>query len=83
MSANLRVGDQVIWRGAWGHEAPLTATVTVLEQVLPDEKHGIPIEEMAWKHVSRNAVVTLDNGHWAYGYQLAPAPATSQAVASW
>lgn len=68
----LRVGDEVIWRGGWGRNAPTRATVTHIE-ILDgtSAKHGLDTDEVAWE-ASDNFVVDLDNGHWAYGSQLTP-----------
>ena len=47
-----KVGQRVMWRGAWGTEPPKPATV-----VDTGEKNGEPVYD-------------LDNGRWAYEYQL-------------
>ena len=67
----LRIGDTVIWKGAWGSQAPLEAVVTGIDEVVPGEKHGAEVTAMAWARVADSAVVSLANGHWAYGYQIA------------
>jgi hypothetical protein len=73
MTERLRIGDQVIWRGAWGTQAPLRVRVEAIDAVEPGEKYGTEVTEMAWTLVREDrAVVSLDNGHWAYGSQLAP-----------
>lgn len=46
------IGQQVIWRGGWGSQAPALAKIVEL-----GEKNGQPVYD-------------LDNGHWAYEYQL-------------
>lgn len=71
MSTKLRIGDQVMWSGAWGSESSLPARVTSIELAEDGKKYGEEVEEVLWKHVdSRNVVVDLDNGNWAYGNQL-------------
>jgi len=68
----LKVGDVVIWRGGWGRDAPLKATVTHLEVTeRPGEKYGHEVTEVLWTTVSEDRVVVdLDNGHFAYGHQI-------------
>lgn len=68
----LSVGDKVLWRGAWGNEAAKVATVTHIDWCEPGEKHGVPVTTAPWWAVAANIVVTLDNGHLAYGRHLAP-----------
>jgi len=70
----LKVGDSVYWSGCFGTEAFKAATVTGIQLTEePREKYGIEVEEVEWTLVADNyAVVTLDNGHWAYGEQIAP-----------
>lgn len=52
MDYQFNIGDQVMWRGGWGHNAPAPAKIIDL-----GEKNGEPVYD-------------LDNGHWAYEYQL-------------
>ena len=70
----LKVGDKVMWRGGWGTQAPQEATVVVLEECEPGQKDGRDVKTMHWALVPSMAVVSLDNGHWAYGDQLEPMP---------
>lgn len=72
--APLRVGDVVLWRGSWGSDVRRHAVVTDLEQTSePNEKYGERVDSLDWARVQAGfAVVTLDNGHWAYGHQLEP-----------
>jgi len=68
----LRIGDKVIWRGSWGKDAPQVAEVEAIELNENGMKCGQPFEEIEWYLVQdgRNFVVSLTNGHWAYGYQI-------------
>ena len=77
MSEILKIGDPVIWRGSWGSDAPMEATVTHLEVTeQPREKYGREVPEVLWTTVRANhVVVSLDNGHWAYGSQIFRLPA--------
>jgi|WetSurMetagenome_2_1015567.scaffolds.fasta_scaffold1076548_1 hypothetical protein len=73
MSNILKVGDTILWRGSWGEKDPVEAIVDGMEEVQPGEKYGEPVSQMEWSLVKQNyAVVTLNNGHWAYGCQLDP-----------
>ena len=66
----LKVGDKVMWRGAWGKETPKEAVVTEMELCGVGRKYGKPISSAKWTTVEKRVTVTLDNGFWAYGYQL-------------
>ena len=67
---NLKIGDEVSWRGAWGSQASKRAVVTEIE-VTNGDKYGRSVNSVGWTRVrDRNVVVTLDNGHWAYGEQI-------------
>jgi len=62
----LKVGDVVIWRGSWGKDLPKEVKVTCIEI------NDINVSSIGWDKVeSRDVVVDLDNGHWAYGFQIA------------
>ncbi len=62
----LKVGDEVIWRGSWGKDLPKVVKVTCIEI------NDINVSSIDWDKVeSRSVVVDLDNGHWAYGFQIA------------
>lgn len=74
MAKLLKVGDEVIWRGAWGTAHPARARVIGLTEVEPGEKYGYGVRLMLWSEVQSRAVVDLDNGYWAYGSQLEPVP---------
>lgn len=61
----LRLGDEVIWRGSWGNDLPKEVKVTCIEV------NDINVSSIDWDKVeSRDVVVDLDNGHWAYGFQI-------------
>ena len=66
----IRVGDTVIWRGSWGKDAPIPAKIVSMELCEHErEKYGIAVSEA--HDIDKNRlVVSLDNGHWAYGMQL-------------
>lgn len=67
----LTVGDTVMWRGAWGTEAPLPAIVTDIEvtREVGEKYGGVPATSCDW---TAPFIATLDNGHWAFSYQLEP-----------
>ncbi len=67
----LKVGDQVMWRGGFGGDAPLKAKVTGIELCKAGEKYGESVDQVFWKNKDR-IVVDLDNDHWARGHQISP-----------
>lgn len=71
----LRVGDQVYWSGAWGKDPKKLAIVEAIE-VTNGGKYGRDVSAVDWDLVGegREVVITLENGHWAYGYQITPVP---------
>ena len=52
MNYRYKIGQQVMWSGGWGTQAPKPAKIVDM-----GEKNNQPVYD-------------LDNGHWAYGYQL-------------
>jgi hypothetical protein len=69
--ANLKIGDKVMWRGGFGSEPAKEATVTGIEKCAVGAKNGNSVSKVSWDKVnSRQIVVDLDNGHWAYGTQI-------------
>jgi hypothetical protein len=71
--AILRVGDTVKWKGSFGADAYEFAQVMCIELCEPGNKYGDEVEAVPWAVCgSREVVVNLDNGHWAYGTQIAP-----------
>ena len=66
----LKVGDIVSWRGTWGVESPKEAKVIGIQKTKYfREKYGDEVAEVNWND---HFVVTLDNMHWAYNFQLQP-----------
>lgn len=77
MRSILGVNDIVLWRGTWGSDAPQRAKVTRIEVCEPGAKDGDEAAHVDWSlanapRCEEHIVVNLDNGHWAYGSQLAP-----------
>jgi hypothetical protein len=69
--SKLKIGDKVIWRGAWGSEAPQEATIEQISLCAVGSKYGKDVKSVDWKTIEAGkVVVTLNNGHWAYGHQL-------------
>ena len=63
-------GDQVWWRGSWGNDSWVKAKIVGIELVNAGQKeNGIAIESIPVE-VKDHCVFDLDNGHWAYGYQI-------------
>ncbi len=70
--SKLKINDEVSWRGSYGSDAPKTAKVIGIE-VNCVKKSGIEVRSVNWNKVdNRSVIVTLDNGHWAYGTQIKP-----------
>lgn len=68
----LRVGDTVMWRGNFGSAPAIPAKVTDMERShRPRDKYGQSVDEADWADKDY-IVVSLDNGHWAYGEQISP-----------
>ena len=70
--AVLRVGDTVKWKGSFGADPWEYAQVLSIELCEPGNKYGDEVESVPWAVCSREVVVNLNNGHWAYGTQIAP-----------
>lgn len=68
----IRQGDIVWWRGSWGNEGWKEAKVVRIELVRPGEKDNGVLVPWVPTTVIENCVFDLDNGHWAYGYQIKP-----------
>jgi len=67
----LSIGDEVLWRGEWGARKPKRAKIRALESTLGyGTKHGRHVSQVEWPDMKAHVLVTLDNGHWAYGFQL-------------
>lgn len=68
----MKVGDKVMWKGCFGMDPARVATIEAIEETEHRRsKHGWEVDEIEWARKDY-ALVTLDNGHWAYGEQLAP-----------
>ena len=66
----LNIGDTVLWAGGFGANPEQFAKVTGIE-ITGGGKYGDAVESAPWSQIhDRNAVVTLDNGHWAYAEQI-------------
>lgn len=62
---NLYLGDTVNWKGAFGTETPKEAKVIAIEI---KEKS---VDWLNWHLIdSKDVIIALDNGRWAYGYQI-------------
>lgn len=68
----IKVGDTVMWRGAWGRDAARPAKIVGMELCeAPRMKEGIRVRSAFLADKAR-LVVDLDNGSWAYGFQIEP-----------
>lgn len=71
--AKIKVGDTVMWRGSFGMDPAQPAVIDNIEQMdQPRSKYGgESVEEADWAN-KHYLLVTLTNGHWAYGEQISP-----------
>jgi hypothetical protein len=68
--SKLKIGDTVLWRGGFGADPFRKVTVEEIE-ITNGGKYGNQVDSVEWSKVQdRYLVVTLDNGHWAYAYQI-------------
>ena len=69
--ALLEINNIVSWRGVWGKDEPKVARVT---DIRIWQKEGLVfVNEIDWELVKgRDVIISLDNGHWAYGNQITP-----------
>lgn len=66
----VKVGMKVKYRGSFGHGPIEEVTIEGIELCESEhEKYGIPTDEVWVKDLNR-CCLDLDNGHWAYGYQV-------------
>jgi hypothetical protein len=71
MSKLLKVGDTVNWKGSWGKDPSTEAKVTCIEVNCVD-KEGDEVDSVEWSEVDDTVILSLDNDHWCYGYQVKP-----------
>lgn len=72
--ATIKVGDTVMWRGAFGLHAPVPAVIESMQRTKqPHTKYGEDVQSAPWAKKDY-LIVSLTNGHWAYGEQLSPMP---------
>ena len=58
-----QLGDNVLWSHAWGRVEPRKAQILNIEWTVTGE-------EVLTGETTEEYLVTLDNGHWAYGWQI-------------
>jgi hypothetical protein len=70
--SDLRLGQTVIWRGAWGTAEPVEAVVRYIQKNESNgSKSGRSVGSIPWSEVTeRNVIVDLENGFWAWGSQI-------------
>lgn len=67
----LKIGDKVMWRGAWGSEPPKEVIIESIQLCPVGSKYGKEIKSCKWETVEKGKIIVcLTNGHWAYGYQI-------------
>ncbi len=70
-SNKVEVGDLVWWAPKYGRPAEPVRIKSIDVCSRPGEKYGIPVDAV-FKNGLSSCCVTLDNGHWAYGYAVVP-----------
>jgi len=66
----LNIGDTVLWRGTFGSDAPEKAVIETID-INCVNKDGDQVDMVQWSEVNnRSVMVSLTNGHWAYGTQI-------------
>lgn len=64
----IRKGSQVLYRGSWGRDAQTIAEVIAIEQTQSaGDKYGDEVDAVS---LDDHYVLTLNNGHWCYSYQV-------------
>ena len=64
----IRTGSKVLYRGSWGRDGQRIAEVIAIEQTDgPNEKYGDEVDAVG---LDEHYVLTLNNGHWCYSYQV-------------
>ena len=67
----LKMGDVVRWNGSWGSDPEELAKIKNIEICPVGTKFGNEVKKVLWTTLDKkNVVVTLDNNHFAYGYQI-------------
>ena len=68
----INVGDTVMWRGKWGADPAKPAKIIRMELCKQErDKYGVEVNS-AWVSDKNRLCVDLDNGSWAYGFQIEP-----------
>jgi hypothetical protein len=72
MKTNIKIGDKVVYRGAWGSLQPVTVTVESMDITQePRDKYGDEVKEATFDQIRQNRVLfVLSDGHWAYSDQI-------------
>lgn len=67
--STIKIGDSVLWSGCWGRDPQQRTTITEIEHCPNGGKYGESVNEIDTNRKDE-CVFTLENGHWAYGYQI-------------
>jgi len=65
----IKIGDLVSVKTDFGHGPIDEGVIERIELLEPDQRDGIFVESAILVQ-DRSLVVYLDNGHWAYGFQI-------------
>jgi hypothetical protein len=68
----LKIGDKIKYIGCFGMDKTATvAKVTDIEIDTNGSKYGTVVKECSWGKINgRNAILSLDNGHWCWANQV-------------
>ena len=56
-NTRLKIGDKVMWRGAWGTQPPVVATIKGIDLCPVGSKYGKPVNSVSWDTVVNGKVV--------------------------
>ena len=69
--SNIKVGDRIVYRPAFGSEPPTVKTVEGLTLTRGSRsKYGEQTESVTWEQIKANRVLFSLGGHWCYSDQV-------------
>lgn len=73
MIKTIEAGSKVMWSGSWGSDRSKEATIEYIEETTDiNSKEGEEVDSVYHNGKEWNTyfICGLDNGHWAYSYQI-------------